>query len=91
MDIFETRDKRHGIRILESGGDSLGKLFASYFPWKIEISFTHSRNFKYDAGQEIRTMPIRHGDMSQQEILKFYTCKQQADWIHNGRERIFNR
>ena len=51
---------------------------------------THCRNLKYDADQEIRTRPARPGDISQEEIPKFNTCNQQADWIHHRREIIFH-
>ena len=48
---FSTRDKRRGTRILGSEEYSLGNLFDLSFLWKIEISSTHCRNLKYNAGQ----------------------------------------
>ena len=83
---FATRDERHGIRVRGSGED-----FASYFLWKIEISPTHRRDLKCNAGQEILPRPTRPGDISQQEIPKFTTCNHQSDLRCNGSKRVFNR
>ena len=90
MNIFKICDKRHGRHVLRSGEASSGKKFALSFLREIEISPTHCRNLKYDAGQEILHDPTRHGAISQQEITKFATCKQWTDWNHNGIELIFN-
>ena len=35
MDIFEIREKIHGIRVSWSGEAYSGNIFASYFLWKI--------------------------------------------------------
>ena len=61
MDIFATRDERHGISVHGSGEASSGNLFASSFLRKIEISPTHCRNLKYNSGQESRPRPIVRG------------------------------
>ena len=88
MDLFSTHDKRHGIRIRKSVEASSGNIFPLYFLWKIKISTTHSSNLKYDSGQEIRTMPTRPGDISQQEMPKSDMSKNQADWSQHRKKRI---
>ena len=65
VDIFATRDKKHGVCVRRSGEVFSGKLFLnSLLLRNIEISSTHCRNFKYDAGQEIRPEPTKSGDVS---------------------------
>ena len=53
VDIFAWCDKKHKICVRRSGEAFSGNLFASPLLQKIEISPTHCRNFKYDAGQKI--------------------------------------
>ena len=67
------------------------KKIALCFLQKIEISFTHYSNLKYNASQEIRPSPTIPGDVSQQQIPNFTMCKHQDDWSRNRSERIFNR
>ena len=72
-------DKIPGTHARGSGEASSGNLFASSFLPKIEISPTHRRNLKYDAGQEIRPRPTISGDIRQLDIPKFATFDQKAD------------
>ena len=81
---------KNGILVQRSGKASLEKLFASPLIRKIEISSTHNRNFKYDAGQEIQPVPPKPGDISWWKILKFETCEHRIDRGCGGRKRIFN-
>ena len=55
--------------ICRSGKYSSWNIFALSFLRKIEISATHCRNSKCDAGQEIRSGPTKPGYISQWKFL----------------------
>ena len=90
VDISETRDEKHGIRVFGSGKYPLWNLFASPILQKIEIYTIHSRKFKYESGQEIRPEPPKSGNVSRLKITKFAMDEHRIDQGREGRDRIFN-
>ena len=68
----------------------LWDIFASPLLHKNEISLIHSRNLKFVTSQEIRTGPIKPGDVSQLEITRFAMCKQRNDQSRKGGNLILN-
>ena len=89
--FFATCDKIYGICICGSVEAYSENPFALSFLLKIEISPTHFRDLNYNHSQERRPGPKRTGDISQQEISKFPTCKLQYGWSSHRRESIFHR
>ena len=67
--IFSTQ--RHGTRVQGSGKYSSVNLFTVSFLWKNEISPTHRRNLKYDAGNKIRLQyPVKSSNTKCLSLLR---------------------
>ena len=70
MDISSTCRLGNRRLVCRSAEDDLRKLFASSFLQKDKNPLTHSRSYKYDACQEIRTATHESSDVSTGEIPK---------------------
>ena len=85
MDHFATHEKKTRDTHLWEWISLFGDFFALSI---LRVFTTCFRYLEYDSGQERRPRPTRPNDISQQEILKFSTFKQCADWSRSSKERI---
>ena len=84
VDIYTTCHLGHRGRVRGSRENDPGNLFASSFLRKYKNPLTHSRSYKYDAGQKIRNGNPESSDVSTGEIPNILVGERGTDPGRDG-------